>query len=194
MLNDRSSILSLLATRRSGRPRDLVEPGPDEEQLREILHVATRVPDHGKLAPWRFVRVRKEDRGALEALLLDAYRAGNGESGRLEIEAVQRFANQAPELIVALFHPVESTKIPLWEQQLSCGAAIMNLLWATHALGFAGGWVTGWACYSEKIRQAFASGRDTIAGFIFIGTPAAELQERPRPLLEQVVSEWAPGA
>ena len=194
MLNDRSSMLSLLSTRRSGRPRDLVAPGPDEDQLRTILEVATRVPDHGKLAPWRFVRVRKEDRDALEALLLDAYRAANPESGRLEIEAVQRFANQAPELIVALFHPVESTKIPLWEQQLSCGAAIMNLLWATHALGFAGGWVTGWACYSDQVRRAFATEGESIAGFIFIGTPGVELQERPRPVLADIVSNWTPSA
>ena len=156
MLNDRSSILSLLKTRRSGRPRDLAEPGPSEAQLHEILSIASRVPDHGKLAPWRFVIVRKEDRGAFEQLLHRAYRVDHPEPGRLEIEASQRFAHQAPALIVALFKPVESSKIPLWEQQLSCGAALMNLLTATHALGFAGGWVTGWAAYSEEVRRALA--------------------------------------
>jgi nitroreductase len=192
MLNDRSSTLSLLRTRRSGRPRDLVEPGPSEEQLREILSVATRVPDHGKLAPWRFVVVRKADRGALEELLLRAYRIDHPEPGRLEIEATQRFAHQAPALVVALFKPVESSKIPLWEQQLSCGAALMNLLNATHALGFVGGWVTGWAAFSEEVRRAFATGDEVIAGFVFIGTPAAELEERPRPELGDVVTEWRP--
>ena len=193
MLNDRSSILSLLKTRRSGRPRDLAEPGPSEAQLNEILSIASRVPDHGKLAPWRFVIVRKEDRGAFEQLLHRAYRVDHPEPGRLEIEASQRFAHQAPALIVALFKPVESSKIPLWEQQLSCGAALMNLLTATHALGFAGGWVTGWAAYSEEVRRAFAKEDEVIAGFVFIGTPAAELEERPRPALEDVASVWRPG-
>ena len=193
MLNDRSSILSLLKTRRSGRPRDLAEPGPSEAQLHEILSIAARVPDHGKLAPWRFVIVRKEDRGAFEQLLHRAYRVDHPEPGRLEIEASQRFAHQAPALIVALFKPVESSKIPLWEQQLSCGAALMNLLTATHALGFAGGWVTGWAAYSEEVRRAFAKEDEVIAGFVFIGTPAAELEERPRPALEDVASVWRPG-
>ena len=193
MLNDRSSILSLLKTRRSGRPRDLAEPGPSEAQLHEILSIASRVPDHGKLAPWRFVIVRKEDRDAFEQLLHRAYRVDHPEPGRLEIEASQRFAHQAPALIVALFKPVEGSKIPLWEQQLSCGAALMNLLTATHALGFAGGWVTGWAAYSEEVRRALASEDEMIAGFVFIGTPAAELEERPRPALEDVASVWRPG-
>lgn len=192
MLNDRSSILSLLKTRRSGRPRDLAEPGPSEAQLHEIFSIASRVPDHGKLAPWRFVIVRKEDRGAFEQLLHRAYRVDHPEPGRLEIEASQRFAHQAPALVVALFKPVESRKIPLWEQQLSCGAALMNLLTATHALGFAAGWVTGWAAYSQEVRRAFASEDETIAGFVFIGTPAAELEERPRPALEDVASVWRP--
>lgn len=192
MLNDRSSILSLLRTRRSGRPRDLVEPGPNEEQLREILSVASRVPDHGKLAPWRFVIVTKEQRDALEELLLRAYRADRPEPGRLEIEATQRFAHQAPALVVALFKPVESSKIPLWEQQLSCGAALMNLLIATHAFGFVAGWVTGWAAYSEEVRRAFAESNEVIAGFVFIGTPAGELEERPRPALEDVARVWEP--
>jgi nitroreductase len=192
MLNDRSSALSLLKTRRSGRPRDLIEPGPSEEQLREILSVATRVPDHGKLAPWRFVIVGKQHRDRLEALLLQAYRIDHPEPGRLEVEAVQRFAHQAPNLVVALFKPVESSKIPLWEQQLSCGAALMNLLTATHALGYAAGWVTGWAAFSETVRRAFAADNEVIAGFIFIGTPAAELEERPRPVLDEVVRTWVP--
>jgi nitroreductase len=194
MLNDASSVLALLRTRRSGRPRDLVEPGPDAAQLRDILAIATRVPDHGKLAPWRFVHVRKEDRAAFAALLERAYRAGKTEApGRLEIEAAHRFAHQAPELVVALSSPVEGTRIPLWEQQLSCGAACLNLLLAAHAMGFAGGWVTGWAAYSPQV-LAGLGGRDgeRIAGFLFLGTPALPLEERVRPNLDHVVSEWLP--
>jgi nitroreductase len=192
MLNDRSSILALLKTRRSGRPRDLVEPGPDAAQVREILSIAARVPDHGKLAPWRFVIVRKEDRDQLEALLQSAYRVDNPAPGRLEIEAVTRFAHQAPVLVVALFRPVESTKIPLWEQQLSCGAACMNLLHAAHAMGFAAGWVTGWAAYSDTVRDAFGTEPERIAGFFFLGTPGAPLEERLRPEPDEVISSWSP--
>ena len=192
MLNDRTDTLSLLSTRRSGRPRDLVEPGPDAAQLRHILEIAIRVPDHGKLAPWRFVHVPREQRPAFAALLLSAYRSANPEPGRLELEAVERFAHQAPALVVALFSPVEGAKIPEWEQQLSCGAACMNLLTAAHAMGFAGGWVTGWAAYSPEVRLAFGRAEERIAGFIFIGTPGIALEERPRPAFDFAVSEWAP--
>ena len=190
MFNDRSSPLSLLQTRRSGKPRDLIAPGPDEDQLRTILEVAQRTPDHGKLAPWRFVIVPLERRDALAALLERAYRAEKPDAGRLEIEAMHQFAHQAPALVVALSAPVEGSKIPLWEQELSAGAAIMNLLHATHALGFAGGWLTGWASYNEDVRAAFAKGQERIAGFIFIGTPGRPQDERPRPEYDNIVSVW----
>jgi nitroreductase len=191
MLNDRSSPLALLRTRRSGRPRDLVEPGPDAGQLRTILEVAARSPDHGKLHPWRFVRIGPGRRDAFAAMLGEAYRADRPEPGRLEIEAVERFARQAPELVVLLFSPVESAKIPLWEQQLSCGAAAMNLLHAAHALGFAGGWVTGWAAYSAQVLSGLGAREgERIAGFMFLGTPGVELEERPRPEPGNVVSDW----
>jgi nitroreductase len=193
MLNDHTDTLSLLKTRRSGRPRDMVEPGPDEAQLRQMLEIAIRVPDHGKLAPWRFVNVPRDKRGAFAHLLLEAFRTANPEPTRPEIEAVERFAFQAPALVVALSSPVESTKIPRWEQELSCGAACMNLLTAAHAMGFAAGWITGWAAYSEQVVRAFGRGNEKIAGFIFIGTPAVPLEERPRPAFEFAVSEWAPG-
>lgn len=192
MLNDRSSILSLLATRRSGRPRDLVAPGPSREQLDEILAVAMRTPDHGKLHPWRFVHIATDRRDAFAALLDSAYRVDNPEPGRLEIEANERFARQAPELIVALSSPTPDHKIPVWEQQLSCGAACMNLVLAAHALGYAAGWVTGWAAYSPAVLAAFGAPPERIAGFIFLGTPGAELEERLRPDPGEVASEWSP--
>ena len=192
MFNDRSSPLSLLETRRSGRPRDLVAPGPSPEELRRILAVAARTPDHGKLHPWRFVHVARERRADLAELLLRAYLADNPDAGRLELEAGDRFAHQAPELVVVLSTPVVPHKIPLWEQQLSCGAACMNLLIAAHAMGYAAGWVTGWAAYSPIVLESFgATGeQDRIAAFIFVGTPGAEQEERPRPDYDEVVSEW----
>jgi nitroreductase len=190
MFNDRTSPLSLLQTRRSGKPRDLIAPGPDAEQLRAILEVALRTPDHGKLAPWRFVIVPLERRAALATLLESAYRAEKPDAGRLEIEAMHQFAHQAPALVVALSAPVSDSKIPVWEQELSAGAAIMNLLHATHALGFAGGWLTGWPSYNEDVRAAFAKGDEKIAGFVFIGTPGKVQEERPRPEYDNIVSIW----
>ncbi|HWT13612.1 MAG TPA: nitroreductase [Allosphingosinicella sp.] len=192
MFNDLSSPMSLLRTRRSGRPRDLVEPGPSAAELGAILQIATRSPDHGKLHPWRFVHVARDRREAFAALLQRAYRIGNPSPGRLEAEAVDRFARQAPELVVALSSPKPSPKIPAWEQQLSCGAACMNLLLAAHAAGFAAGWVTGWAAYSEAVLDAFGAPPERIAGFIFIGTPGAPLEERLRPDPGEVIAEWRP--
>ncbi|HEX7875660.1 MAG TPA: nitroreductase [Sphingobium sp.] len=190
MFNDASTPLSLLRTRRSGKPRDLIAPGPDADQLRQILEIALRTPDHGKLAPWRFVIVPLDRRDALADLLDTAYRAEKPDAGRLELEAMHQFAHQAPALVVALAAPVSGSKIPVWEQELSAGAAIMNLLHATHALGFAAGWLTGWPAYNEDVRAAFAKDDERIAGFIFIGTPGKAQEERPRPEYDSIVSLW----
>ncbi|WP_041391951.1 nitroreductase family protein [Sphingobium sp. SYK-6] len=189
MLNDRSSLLAYLSTRRSGKPRDLAEPGPDLDQMREMVRIAARTPDHGKLAPWRFVIVPGDRRETLAALLADAYLAEKPEAGRMEIEAMHQFARQAPALIVVLYSPKQSA-IPLWEQELSAGAATMNLLHAAHAMGFAGGWLTGWPSFNDRVRDAFGSPDERIAGFVFIGTPARALEERPRPDLDDILSVW----
>jgi nitroreductase len=192
MFNDRSSTLALLRTRRSGRPRDMVEPGPSAEELRQILAIAMRTPDHGKLHPWRFVHIAKDQRDAFAALLQQAYRRDNPEPGRLELEAVERFARQAPELVVVLSSPTPGHKIPVWEQELSCGAAMMNLHLAAHALGYVAGLVTGWAAYSDAVLAAFGAPPERLAGFVFIGTPGADLEERLRPQYDDVASEWVP--
>lgn len=149
-----------------------------------------RTPDHGKIAPWRFVIVGADQRAALANLLEMAYRAEKPDAGRLEIEAMHQFAHQAPCLVTVLSSPVMESKIPLWEQELSAGAAAMNLLHAAHAMGFAGGWLTGWAAYNETVRDAFGQAPERIAGFVFIGTPSRPLEERPRPDFDRVVSNW----
>ena len=190
MFNDTSSTLALLRTRRSGKPRDMIGPGPDAMQLRTMLEAAIRVPDHGKLAPWRFVVVGSDQRQRLADVLTGAYLAEKPEAGRLEIETMEQFARQAPTLIVALSTPVADSKIPLWEQQLSVGAACMNLLTAAHASGFVSSWLTGWPTYSDVVRDAFGSPGERIAGFIFIGSPGRALEERPRPDYDKVVINW----
>lgn len=190
MFNDLSTPLSLLSTRRSGKPRDLVAPGPNDAQLRQILEIAARTPDHGKLSPWRFVIVRADKRAALAETITAAYRAERPQAARLEIEALEQFATQAPALVVVLSSPKVESHIPLWEQQLSAGAACMNLLHAAHALGFAGGWLTGWAAYSDAVRDTFGAEPERIAGYIFLGTPGKQLEERPRPDLQKIISTW----
>ena len=192
--NDLSSLPRYLASRRSGRPRDMIAPGPDAAQIQQIVGTALRTPDHGKLNPWRVVHVASVQRDAFAAKLTAAYRAEKPEAGRLEIEAMETFARQAPELLVVLYSPRESSKIPLWEQQLSAGAFVMNLLHALHAHGFVGGWITGWPSYSDAVRDLFGSAPEQIAGFVFIGTPGQPLEERPRPELDAVLSAWVPGA
>lgn len=191
LFNDLSTPLAYLQTRRSGRPRDMAAPGPDAATLRDIVAIAARTPDHGKLTPWRFVSIPLDSREAFAALLVDAYRAEKPTAGRLEIEAMEQFARQAPTLVAVLSTPKHDSHIPLWEQELSAGAACMNLEHAAHACGFVAGWLTGWAAYNDQIRAALGGGEgDRIAGFVFIGTPSRALEERPRPDLDAILSEW----
>lgn len=185
MFNDRSTPLSLLATRRSGKARDLADPGPTPGQLERLLGVAARVPDHGKLNPWAFVVI--DDRAAFADLLERAYHA---EVADVPVEALRAFAHDAPCLVAVLSRVVEPHKIPRWEQELSAGAACGLLCAAASAMGFAANWLTGWAAYSPTVTAALGRPGDRIAGFVFIGTPTRELEERPRPDAATVVSHW----
>ena len=192
MLNDRSSMLSLLETRRSGKPRELIGPGPTPDELERMLAIAARTPDHGTLTPWRFVTVADDQRDAFEALLQAALAEAEPDAADAKRQKEHVFAHYQGALVVLVSAPVPDHKIPLWEQELSCGAAGMNLLHAAHALGFAGGWVTGWRAYSDRVRRAFCGPGERIAGFIFIGHPSRELEERPRPALADIVRRWQP--
>lgn len=189
MFNDLSSPARFLATRRSGKPRDMVAPGPDASELRDILSAAMRVPDHGKLAPWRMRVI--DDRDSFAVLLQNAFKASRGTPERDDVIAIDQFARQAPMLVAVLSAPVEPSKIPLWEQQLSAGALCQNLVTAATAYGFVASWITGWAAFDDRVLKALGGGeRDRIAGFIFIGSPGRELEERPRPIYDEVVRSW----
>ncbi len=192
MLNDRSTPLSLLETRRSAKPREMVGPPPTPEEMERILTIAARIPDHGKLSPWRFVTVADDQRNAFAKLLHRALAEEDPTATSAHHEKAEQFAHYAGALVVLVSAPVEDHKIPVWEQQLSCGAAGMNLLLAAHALGYVGGWVTGWAAYSERVRVAICGPGERIAGFIFLGHPGTELAERPRPPLGTVKRSWSP--
>ncbi|QUM71060.1 nitroreductase family protein [Sphingopyxis granuli] len=191
MFNDTSSLLAHLSTRRSGKARDMVAPGPDAAQLRAILSLALRTPDHGKLAPWRIVTVADSQRNAFAALLKRAWIDEHPGAEGMDLSALDQFAHQAPTLLVLLSTPVADSKIPRWEQQMSAGAVGMNLLHAAHAHGFVGSWLTGWAAYSPPVAAAFGAREgDTIVGYFFLGTPAKPLDERPRPEYGDIVREW----
>ena len=190
MFNDRTTPASLLTTRRSGKPRDMIAPGPDAAQLEAMIAIAARTPDHGKLAPWRFVIVPDAQRGRLSEVITTAYRAERPQAARAEIDALDQFARQAPALVIVLSAPKPESHIPIWEQELSGGAACMNLLHAAHAMGFVAGWLTGWAAYSSAVRDAFGAAPQRIIGFVFIGSPSKAMEERPRPDLSNIMSVW----
>jgi len=190
MFNDLSSPTSYLQSRRSCRPRDMVAPGPSDAQLDEILKTAMRTPDHGKLAPWRFVKVPMEARAAFSALLERAFLAANPDARPAQVEAGTAVAHMAPAMVIIIHSPVPSAKIPAWEQELSSGAVGMNMLHAAHAMGFVGGWITGWASYDETVHAELCEAHERIAGFFYFGSAGIELQERSRPEFEDKVSEF----
>lgn len=185
MFNDRSSLAAYLASRRSAKPRDMIAPGPDAATLDAILALAARTPDHGKLFPWRFVKI--EDRKAFADLLERAFLAANPDARAAQVEAATAGAYQAPSLVILLYAPQESAKIPEWEQMLSAGAVGMNLIHAAQAHGFVATWLTGWPSYDATVRAAICEGRETIAGLFYIGTPGLPLEERPRPDLAAIM-------
>lgn len=190
--NDRSSPLKLLASRRSGKARDMVPPGPDIAELEQMLLAAGRVPDHGKLAPWRYLSI--DDRTAFADLLQHAWRTEQrSEPGRLELQAHEDFAHQAPVLLIGIFSPRRGSAIPIWEQQLSTGASIQTLALAAAAHGYVASWLTGWAAYSPIVATGLGlSADERIAGFIFLGSPSASLVERSRPALADFYRRWPP--
>lgn len=194
VLNDRSSLLSLLRTRRSAKPRSLAGPGPAKSELDEILALAARTPDHGKLQPWRFVVIGDDQRDTLASVLIDALSKEDPCATDARREKEAEFAHYGGTLVVLVSAPVHGHKIPLWEQELSCGAAGMNLLLAATSLGYVAGWVTGWRAYSPLVTAQFCEPGQRIAGFVFIGRSSVELDERPRPHLGQVSERWNPGA
>ncbi len=193
MLNDRATTLDLLLTRRSGKPRDMVAPGPDANELATMLAAASRVPDHGKIAPWRFVVIPADAREAFADVLERALLVEIPDASARDRADAREFALQAPTLVAVLSVPDRGHKIPVWEQELSAGIAAYNMELAAHAMGYVGGWLTGWAAYSPAVYEALGGepgGR--VASFLFFGTPSRALDERPRPALADVARTWMP--
>jgi len=183
--------LDLLLRRRSTSAKAMGEPGPGAAQLRQILQAASRVPDHGKLFPWRFLVIEGEARAALGEVLAEALVARNATVS----ESLKRFERgrfmRAP-VVIAVISSLKSEKpIPEWEQRLSAGAACQTMLVAAAAAGFGANWLTEWCAYDEIVTAKLGLGEgEKVAGFIYIGTATAPLEERDRPVLDDIVSHW----
>jgi nitroreductase len=181
--------LDLLLKRRSVPPRDLLEPGPSPGQLEQILTAAARVPDHGKLVPWRFIVFEGEARQRLAAEVSRVRAATRPDP---EKDAIERDRLTTPPLTIAVVSAArEHPKIPVWEQQLSAGAVCMNLVVAANALGFGAVWLTEWYGYDADVLAGIGlKPGERLAGFIHVGTARAIPEDRVRPVLSQIVARF----
>ena len=184
--------LELLLKRRSVKPIMMTEPGPSPAELEAILTAAARVPDHKKLAPWRFILFEGEARADFGRVLLKALQAEERaapSAARLETERTRLM--RAPTVVAVISRVTPNPAAPEWEQVLSCGAACFNLCLAANALGYGTSWITEWYSYSRTVQAALGLERnERIAGFIYIGTAKEQQADRDRPQLEQIVSRW----
>jgi nitroreductase len=183
--------MDLLRRRRSSSAKAMGEPGPNPIELQNILQAACRVPDHGKLFPWRFLVIQGDARMELGRILEEALVARSANVS----ESLKRFERnrflRAP-VVVAIVSSLKTAKpIPEWEQRLSAGAVCQTMLIAAAAAGFGANWLTEWCAYDDIVLRGLGLGEDEkIAGFIYIGTATAPLEERERPALDNIVSEW----
>jgi nitroreductase len=181
--------LDLLLSRRSGSAKRMTGPGPLPEQIRTLIACATRVPDHGKLTPWRFVIFEGEARFEFGEVLARALKATEPEAGEERFAQERARFSRAPVVIAAISRVRDGVAIPEWEQILSAGAACQTLCIAAHAMGFVANWITEWCAYNRLVQQALGLGSsERIAGFIYLGHPAEPLVDRPRPNFEAIAS------
>lgn len=184
--------LDLLLSRRSTPARQIGTPGPTQEDLEKILRAGMRVPDHGKLTPWRVIVFSGGARNALGDVIASSISNEQPESSSLTIESLRAFPALAPVMLAVISRPDDTPRIPEWEQRLSAGAVCQNMLIAAAAMGYACQWVTGKAAYSQGVAEYLGLQEgDRIAGFLFFGAPAeVDLTDRPRPSPKDVVTYW----
>jgi nitroreductase len=183
------TMLDLLLSRRSGSGKAMTGPGPSKQQLADILRAGARVPDHGKLFPWRFIVFEGEGRERFADILVNILtQEGVNPS---QIDDWRGRVTGAPVIIGVVSSARELIKIPVWEQELSAGAVCQTILIASHALGFVGNWLTEWYAYHPTVKQKIGlRPGERMAGFIYIGTPKDELQERPRPEMDKIITHF----
>jgi nitroreductase len=189
--NDTTSILAFLKTRKSGSAKAMGEPGPTPVQLRELLDVAVRVPDHGKLTPWRFIVFEGDARSRIGDIFRARWAGLHPEHGPETVNFVGSMFLRAPLIIAVVSKAGPHAKIPEWEQQMSAGAVCYNIVLAALALGFAAQWQSDWIAYDPEIKDAMGlTPSENIAGFVYVGSSTAPLEERPRPDPMTLVTRW----
>lgn len=187
--------LHVLDTRRSVPSKQLGEPGPDHATLLRMLTSAVRVPDHGKLVPFRFIRLQGEARHALGDLLAARTLHLQPDAADAVVEKDRARFSQAPVIVTVVARLTPGHKVPEQEQLLTAGSVCFALLQAAQALGFGAQWLTGWMAYDDAVATTLGlSADERIAGFIHIGTPKMEAPERERPDPALLLTDWTPGA
>lgn len=185
--------LDLLRRRRSTPSRLLTAPGPSEAQLSALLEQAVRVPDHGKLTPWRFLRIQEEARRHLGDILARRSRERDPLAAESVVEKDRQRFSHAPLILAVIARPVAGHKVPEIEQLLSGGTVCFSLLLGAEALGFGAQWLTGWAAYDPVIHATLGvEAGEQILGFIHIGTASEPAPERQRPDALALLSDWTP--
>jgi nitroreductase len=184
------STIDLLLSRKSGSAKAMTGPGPNPAQLNRILSAAIRVPDHGKLSPWRFIVFEGDARARMGEVLAEAV-MGERDASPERAETERKRFLRAPTVVGVVSRVREAFAIPAWEQQMSAGAACMNILIAATSLGFVANWITEWCAYHPLVLERIGLKQgERIAGFIYIGTSAVPLEDRARPALEPLVTRF----
>jgi nitroreductase len=183
--------LQLLTTRRSFKPVELAGPAPSPAEIDTLLTVASRVPDHGKLAPWRFILFESDARQKAGDAIAAAFKVKYPDAKSDQIEAERGRLMRAPLVVAVVSRAGPHVKIPEWEQVLSAGAAAMNLVLAAHALGYGASWITEWYAYDRSVLDALGlAPHERIAGFVHVGRPPGVPEDRPRPPLNEIATRF----
>ena len=186
-----AEMLRLLAARRSLPLRSLVGPGPEEGELERLLTLAARVPDHGRLVPWRFILFEGDTRVAAGERLDAVYARQHPDLPAGKAGMWAGYMARAPLLVVVVSRTDPRSKVPEWNQVLSAGAVCMNLIAAATAMGFAAHWLLKWPARNPEALALLGVGEsERVAGFMHIGRPAERPPDRPRPDLGRVVTRW----
>src|SRR5690242_3003486 len=180
-------IIELLRTRRSVKPIEMTGPGPTPAELETILTLGARVPDHGKLVPWRFIVFEGDAREKAGAIFADLFKVKNKGATADQIEAERRRFLHAPLVIGVVSRARPHVKIPQWEQELSAGASAMNIVTAANGLGYGASWLTGWVAFDRDVLDKLGLAADEkMAGFIHIGRATRHSEDRDRPRLGDI--------
>jgi nitroreductase len=184
-------MIDLLKTRRSVKPIEMTGPGPSPAEIETILTLGARVPDHGKLVPWRFIVFEGDARARAGDIFAAVFKEQNLAATADQVEAERKKFMHAPLVIGVVSRARPHVKIPIWEQELSAGASTMNIVMAANALGYAANWLTGWAAFDRSVLDALGLAADEkMAGFVHIGRAKRPPEERDRPQLETIVTRF----